>query len=282
MPRERQPRYRRALAMTAEGILIFGVSEMKSARFFVRKVSVTSCTKFFLPVLLMGSRCILPAQESPNLLPDPNAAADADAAPVPSLPVSPGPILSQADVPLTLVQKYLVTMDQVAGPGALFAVGIHGMFDHVLDRPHQWGSGEGAIGPRIASDFGRRFLRQNIAFGVRALDHEDPRYFRSGHGSVLSRVRYAAIHTFQVRNDNGSAMPAYSLFVSAATMPFIAQAWRPETFSAARGFGGGGVCIGVAMATNIWDEFWPDLRAKLPRKLGGGHRKSWFPQVSSP
>ncbi len=231
--------------------------------------------------LLMGSWCILSAQDLPNLPPDPSAAAGADAAPVPSIPPSPGPILSQADVPLTLVQKYLVTMDQVAGPGALFAVGIHGMFDHVLDRPHQWGPGAEAIGPRIASDFGRRFLRQNIAFGVRALDHEDPRYFRSGQGSVLSRVRYAAMHTFLVRNDDGSAMPAYSLFVSAAAMPFIAQAWRPETFSVARGFGGGGVCIGVAIATNIWDEFWPDLRAKLPRKLGGGVKTSWFSQGTS-
>jgi hypothetical protein len=144
-----------------------------------------------------------------------------------------------------------------------------------------WGLGAGAIGPRIASDFGRRFLRQNIAFGVRALDHEDPRYFRSGQGNVLSHVRYAAIHTFLVRNDNGSAMPAYSLFVSASTMPFIAQSWRPESFSMARGFGGGGVSIGVALATNIWNEFWPDLRAKLPRKLGGGVRTSWFPQASS-
>jgi len=124
-------------------------------------------------------------------------------------------------------------------------------------------------------------LRQNIAFGVRAFDHEDPRYFRSGHGNVLSRVRYAAIHTFLVRNDNGSSMPAYSLFVSASTMPFIAQSWRPESFSTARGFGGAGVCIGVAMATNIWDEFWPDLRARLPRKLGGGVRTSWFPQVAA-
>jgi hypothetical protein len=237
---------------------------------------------YFSPMmLLMGSLCMLSAQESSNPLPDQSAAADVDAPPAAATPPSSDQILSQTGVPLTLGQKYWVTMDQVAGPGALFAVGIHGMYDHVLDRPHQWGPGAGSIGPRIASDFGRRFLRQNIAFGVRAFDHEDPRYFRSGHGNVLSRVRYAAIHTFLVRDDNGSSMPAYSLFVSASTMPFIAQSWRPESFSTDRGFGGAGVCIGVAMATNIWDEFWPDIRAGLPRKLGGGVRTSWFPQVAS-
>jgi hypothetical protein len=236
---------------------------------------------YFTPMMfLMGSLCMLSAQESLNSLPDPSAPADDDATPAAATPPSSDQILSPTGVPLTLEQKYWVTMNQVAGPGALFAVGIHGMYDHVLNRPHQWGPGEGSIGPRIASDFGRRFLRQNIAFSVRAFDHEDPRYFRSGHGTVLSRVRYAAIHTFLVRNDNGSSMPAYSLFVSASTMPFIAQSWRPESFSAARGFGGGGVGIGVAVATNLWNEFWPDLRARLPRKLSGGAKKSWFPQGS--
>lgn len=62
-------------------------------------------------------------------------------------------------------------------------------------------------------------------------------------------------------------------------MPFIAQSWRPEQFSVARGFSGGGISVAIALGTNIWDEFWPDFREKLPRKLGGGVRYSWFTQV---
>ncbi|HML15921.1 MAG TPA: hypothetical protein VK419_02800 [Bryobacteraceae bacterium] len=227
-------------------------------------------------MLLGGSINILFAQQSQDPPPDQNVSVPTDAA-------QPGSdqIISQAYIPLTLGQNYLFTADQVAGPGALFAVGIHGFLDEALNRPHQWGTGEGAIGLRIASDFGRRFLRQNIAFGVRALDHEDPRYFRSGQGNLLTRVRYATVHTFLVRNDHGSAMPAYSLFISSSTMPFIAQSWRPEPFSVGRGFAGDGVSIGFAMATNMWNEFWPDLRANLPRKLGGGMRTTWFTLASS-
>lgn len=227
-------------------------------------------------VLLAGSVSILFAQQSQDPPPDQNAAA-----PTVTAPPGSDQIVSQLYIPLTLGQKYLFTADEVAGPGALFAVGIHGLLDEALNRPHQWGTGEGTIGLRIASDFGRRFLRQNIAFGVRALDHEDPRYFRSGHGNTLSRLRYATVHTFVVRDDHGAAMPAYSLFVSSSTMPFIAQSWRPEPFSVARGFGGDGVSIGFAVATNIWNEFWPDFRANLPRELGGRIRTTWFTLASS-
>ncbi len=187
-------------------------------------------------------------------------------------------IISQVYLPLTLGQKYLFTFDKVLGPGALFADGIHGLTDYALNRPLQWGREGSSIWIRAASSFGRSFLRENIAFGVRAIDHEDPRYFRSGKGNLVARTRYAAIHTFMARNDNGSTMPAYSLFVTSATMPFIAQSWRPEQFSMARGFGGTASIMGQALLANVWNEFWPDIRAKLPRKLGGGMRTTWFNQ----
>lgn len=216
-------------------------------------------------VLLTGSLGIIVAQQLPS------GASTSDA-------TAPGSdqIIANAYVPLTLEQKYMFTVARVTGPGPMVALGFHALIDDAMNRPRQWGTDEGSIGLRTASAFGRSFLRQNIAFGVRTLDHEDPRYFRSGHGRVLSRVRYAAAHTLTARKDNGSAMPAYSLFVSAATMPFIAQSWRPEPFSAGRGFRGAGIGIGVAIAADLWNEFWPDFRAKLPRGLRGASSRSWI------
>ena len=227
-------------------------------------------------MFLVGSMGILLAQSSFDILSDQNVSSTSS-----STPLTSDEIVSQIYIPLTLGQKYLFTFDKAMGPGALFADGIHGLIDDGLNRPHQWGTEGGSIGLRAASTFGRSFLRENIAFGVRALDHEDPRYFRSGHGTLFARTRYAAIHTFMVRNDNGSTMPAYSLFVAGSTMPFIAQSWRPEQFSIARGFGGGATIMGLAVAANVWNEFWPDIRAKLPRKLGGGMRTTWFSQENS-
>jgi hypothetical protein len=223
-------------------------------------------------MLLVGSIGLLAAQESESTPPEQNPAAS------PSAPLTSDQIIANVYVPLTPGQKYLYTFDKVLGPGALFADGFHGLLDYSLNKPHQWGTEGSSIGLRAASTFGRSFLRENIAFGIRALDHEDPRYFRSGHGTLFSRTRYAAIHTFVVRNDNGSPMPAYSLFVAGSTMPFIAQSWRPERFSVARGLGGSGTILGLAVVANVWNEFWPDIRAKLPRRLGGKIRTTWFSQ----
>ncbi len=218
-------------------------------------------------VLLAGSLGTVFAQQTPS---GTSTSAVAEAKPLGS-----DQIIANAYIPLTLEQKYMFTIARVAGPGPIIALGFHALIDDAMNRPRQWGTDEGSIGLRTASAFGRSFLRQNIAFGVRALDHEDPRYFRSGHGRTASRVRYAAVHTLTARNDNGSTMPAYSLFVSASTMPFIAQSWRPEPFGIGRGFRGAGIGIGVALAADLWHEFWPDVQAKLPAKLSG-RRSSWL------
>jgi hypothetical protein len=224
-------------------------------------------------MFLVGSIGFALPQESQSTPLDPNVQAAGV-----SIPPTSDRIVAQIYVPLTVSQKYLYTFDKVLGPGALFADGFHGLLDYGLNKPRQWGTEGGSIGLRVASTFGRGFLSENIAFGVRALDHEDPRYFRSGQGTFFSRTRHAAIHTFMVRNDNGSTMPAYSLFVAGATMPFVAQSWRPEQFSVARGFGGGGTILGLAVVANVWNEFWPDIRAKLPRRFGGGMKTTWFSQ----
>jgi hypothetical protein len=196
-----------------------------------------------------------------------------------STPLTSDQIVSQLYAPLTEGQKYLYTFDKVFGPGALFADGVHALMDDAMNLPKQWGRDGGEpIALRAASTFGRAFLRENIAYGVRAFDHEDPRYFRSGQGNMLSRVRYAAIHTFMVHNDNGSIMPAYSLFIADSTMPFIAQSWRPEPFSLARGFRGAGVGMSLAVVANVWNEFWPDVREKFPWKLNRTIRTTWFNQ----
>lgn len=225
------------------------------------------CSEVVVPcMLLIGSAGMLRCQDVPS-------GSDTDGLPGAS---SPAWTSSQTSLPLTLGQKYLYTASEVAGPGALFSVGFHALLDEGMNRPAQWGTGEGSYDVRAASIFGRSFLRQNIAFGVRALDHEDPRYFRSGQGSGWSRIRYATIHTFLVHNDNGSLMPAYSLFVAGATMPFIAQSWSPQEFSAARGFRGATAVVSGAIAADLWYEFWPDLRQKLPRLFRKNRRLSWF------
>ena len=172
-----------------------------------------------------------------------------------------------ATEPLDLGQKYLYSLDRIAGPTAWLGFAASAGIDQLWKKPGSWGDNSGSFGERMASQIGMRLVHENIAFSVRALDHEDPRYFRRGHGNVLNRVKYAAVHTFAVHNDNGSLMPAYSLFVSSYATPAIARSWRPEPLTLGHEARGGSIGLGVGVVQNLWREFWPDLRQMLPKRF---------------
>ncbi len=116
---------------------------------------------------------------------------------------------------------------------------------------------------RVASRVGRLAVRENLAFGIRRLDHEDPRYVRSESHGVLSRTRHAVQQTFLARNREGHVMPAYSSLAADFATPFIAQTWHPGVIRGTRELQSGGMAIGMSAFSNICTEFWPDIRKKL-------------------
>lgn len=174
------------------------------------------------------------------------------------------PVKQPDYVPLDLKQKFSYSATRVAGPSHMLWILTRSAMDQKQKRPAEWDTGMDAYGVRVASRFGRSLVRESVAFGVRAIDHEDPRYFRSQDSGVWKRTRYAVSRTFVVRNDNGGWMPAYSRFVSDYSMPFIAQLWRPEPFRASREFRSGTVALGLNMLANVGQEFWPDVRKRIP------------------
>jgi hypothetical protein len=187
-------------------------------------------------------------------------------------------------IPLDLKQKYIYSINEMAGPTHWIAFAMGAAMDQALKSPVGWGNGGGSFGVRMANHFGLAFLHENIAFGIRALDHEDPRYFRKGTGSTSQRVKYALRSTFLARRDSGGWLPAYSVFAADFATPFLAQTWRPDGFSMARAFRGGPLHIGAGFGANLWQEFWPDIRkiaskhSKLLRERG----QSTTPAVAIP
>ena len=80
-------------------------------------------------------------------------------------------------------------------------------------------------------------------------------------------MKYALSRTFLARKDtvpDGSVwIPAYSRLIADFGMPFLAQTWRPEGFNIPRGFRQGSVAVGTGFASNMWTEFWPDIRKRF-------------------
>ena len=175
-----------------------------------------------------------------------------------------------AYAPLDLKQKYLYSFNEMAAPARWIGFALHAAMDQAQKSPSAWGEGPDSFGVRLASRFGRSFMRENIAFGVRALDGEDPRYFVLGRGSRMARTKYAFMGAFMTRRDDGGSMPAYSRFVANLAMPMIAQMWRPEKFSLERGFRAGAGGIGLEFGSNLWQEFAPDLKQRVKQALHHG------------
>lgn len=219
---------------------------------------------FFVAVFVAA---IALAQDAPPAaLTAPDVAAPALTTPPPVT----GPFdLLPTSQPLTLGQKYMYTLDRTIGPTAWVGFAARAGIDKLWYTPKKWGDGSESYGIAAAAHFGNRLVRENLAFGVRAIDHEDPRYFRLGHGRVWQRTRYAILHTFLVHNDNGSLMPAYSLLISSYATPLIARPWDPRVFTPAREMHLGTTGVAVGIAQSLWLEFSPDLRKHLPRRFRG-------------
>jgi len=99
-----------------------------------------------------------------------------------------------------------------------------------------------------------------------SLLHQDPRYFRRGTGSGLSRVGYAIGQLFWTHTDSGGTQFNYSEVVGNSTAVAISNAYYPENRDATDAVVKLGSQLGVDMVANILKEFSPDIYRKLFRK----------------
>jgi hypothetical protein len=228
--------------------------------------------------MFLGSAVLL--AQTPEQNPEPNTEHDAqiDLVPPPAADqsdvaqsVAPAstPAVSSAPayVPVTLRRNYLYSLGEIFGPDRLAAMAGYAILDQMGVRPVQWGKRPSSLAIRFASHFGASFLNHNIAFGVRAADHEDPRYFRSGGGRPWTRIGHAVVHTFVVRSDRGGWMPAYSLVAADFATPYLVRRWQPQQFQTASALQAGTLNVGIDIGANILKEFWPDVRNALPNWL---------------
>lgn len=95
---------------------------------------------------------------------------------------------------------------------------------------------------------------------------EDPRYRRSGRGSLMNRVGHAAKLTVIAPRASGAMAPSYARYAGIVGNNFLSNAWRVESDSGvddawrrtAFGFSG-------KFVSNLFEEFWPDVRTRMRR-----------------
>jgi hypothetical protein len=104
-----------------------------------------------------------------------------------------------------------------------------------------------------------------------SLLHQDPRYFRRGKGSGMSRLGYACSQIFVTHNDSGKSAPNYSEVLGNATAVAISMSYYPDNRDAKDAVSKLGSQLGVDMVSNVLKEFWPDISRKFSKKHSNGN-----------
>jgi hypothetical protein len=171
-------------------------------------------------------------------------------------------------VSLTGLQKIRLAFRSSVDPvtfGAAFVVA--GYHEAANDVGFGWGIK--GYGQRAGAAYLDTFDSNMIGNGILpALLHQDPRYFRLGHGNKSHRLFYAVSAAFICKHDNtGKWEPNYSNVLGNVATGAISNLYYPGSNS------GVGLTISNGMIVTaegafgaIFQEFWPDISRKLFHK----------------
>jgi hypothetical protein len=139
--------------------------------------------------------------------------------------------------------------------------------DEAREHPAGWGRGWDSFGVRVTSHLGQHLIKEQIMFGVEALDHETPGHLRSRRTGFKNRLKDAIKYTFVSASDSGGMMPAYSRFAGAYGAAFISRTWYPREYhTLSSGLYTGTSSLGIDVGLNVLREFYPDIKKKVFRR----------------
>jgi len=172
-------------------------------------------------------------------------------------------------VSLTAKQKFRLAFRSGIDPAAfvlpLFVAG----YGEFADSDNGFGWGASGFGERAGAAYLDAFDATMIGNGfLPAVLHQDPRYFRRGHGSVSRRLLYAIATSVICKHDNtGKWEPNYSNVAGNIASGALSNLYYPHGDSGASlTIENGLIVTGEGTIGAVFQEFWPDLSRKFLHK----------------
>ncbi len=120
-------------------------------------------------------------------------------------------VMSGEAAPIDAKQKFHLFFKSSIDPFQFFSAGVDALIEQGENSYPEYHQGiEGyakRYGAAFADSFDGNFWGNAVLPSVL---HQDPRYFRLGHGTFKTRVWYAVISTVRCKGDNGKWEPNYS------------------------------------------------------------------------
>jgi hypothetical protein len=150
-------------------------------------------------------------------------------------------------------------------PFTFVFTGVTAGFEQATNEKEAYGQGGMGFAKRYGADFTDGFTNELFVTGVfPTLLHEDPRYYRLGHGSARKRTAYALSRILITRSDTGRERFNASEFLGNITSGALSMTYYPQNERSAGGvFSRMTVQIGYDSLFNILKEFYPDLKRKF-------------------
>lgn len=174
--------------------------------------------------------------------------------------------------PITAKQKFTIAKkDTFDGPSYLMAGFFSGISQLNNSNP-SFGQGMKGYGRRYLSSIADQDIGNFLTEGILPTAfHQDPRYFRKGHGSVMSRILYAASRSTVAKNDAGKWTFNASEFVGNGMVAALGNAYYPDAVGFSPTMQRMFTQIGTDSLSQVLKEFWPDVKRKFfhKRDIGG-------------
>lgn len=170
----------------------------------------------------------------------------------------------QPVVAMTPGQKFGL-VEHYFDPFTFVFTSITAGLEQVSNEKESYGQGAMGFAKRYGADFTDGFTNELFVTAVfPTLLHEDPRYYRLGHGSGLKRTAYALSRILITHSDSGTARFNSSEFLGNIASGALSMTYYPQNERSVGGvFTRMSVEIGYDSLFNVLKEFYPDLKRKF-------------------
>ena len=169
----------------------------------------------------------------------------------------------------SISSKYKLTIaskDSFDWPNYIIGGVFAGLYQ-AEDQHPSFGQGVAGYARRYGTSYADQVIGNMLTEGfMPILLHEDPRYFRKVHGSVMGRIVYSLTRVLITKTDSGKTTFNFAEVVGNGIGSSISNLYYADE----RSLSDTGIRMGTQIATdslsNLLKEFWPDIKRHLHRK----------------
>jgi hypothetical protein len=166
---------------------------------------------------------------------------------------------------LTVRDKLLFPVHEELRWTTLVPVLFDAEYGNITESDPKYGSNGEAFGKRLGASALHQATSRVLTDGLLPIAfHEDPRYYRQAYGSYQSRTWHALRRVVITQSDSGHRTFNFSDILGRGMGAALTQTYYPSasvnTEVVMRSWGYSVLALGGG---NLFEEFWPDIRAKV-------------------